>query len=182
MLECNGLISTFASDKSIECMAECVWSNDSWDRDVRNRWLINALKINIDFIRYDNKLIMIRQISEKETYAIWWSLLGLLSWYPLILVKALQLIWRSGTCRFRYPNFKWVEVTWLWDRVPVQKFHSWPPGWHPPLGLQWSWLSIAPTQCNAFSLFNTEAWTKWLHSADNIFKYIFENAYILIKI
>ena len=30
----------------------------------------------------------------------WWPSLGLLSWYPLILDKSLQLIWRSDTSGF----------------------------------------------------------------------------------
>ena len=32
---------------------------------------------------------------------------------------------------YSYPNsstFKWVAVSWQNDRVPVQKFHWWPPG------------------------------------------------------
>ena len=37
-----------------------------------------------------------------------WSLLGLLSWYPLILVTSLQLIWKWGTRRWnlRVPDFQ----------------------------------------------------------------------------
>ena len=37
-----------------------------------------------------------------------WPLLEPLAWYPLILVKSLQLIWRSGTRRFhlRVPNLQ----------------------------------------------------------------------------
>ena len=44
MLLCNGLISTSGAERSIECIPECVISRDSWERDVRMRELINALK------------------------------------------------------------------------------------------------------------------------------------------
>ena len=45
-------------------------------------------------------------------YVAWWSSLGTLSWYPTILVKSLQLIWRSGT---RSSN----ELQWLDIRIVV---------------------------------------------------------------
>ena len=45
----------------------------------------------------------------------WWPLLGILSWYPVTLVKSLQLIWRLGTCRLnlQVPNLQmsWSDVT-----------------------------------------------------------------------
>ena len=44
--------------------------------------------------------IHIRACSEKHTLdqIARWSLLGILSWYPLILVKSLQLLWWSEKC------------------------------------------------------------------------------------
>ena len=36
-------------------------------------------------------------------YIAWWPILELLSRYPLILVKSLQVIWRSGTLSFNLP-------------------------------------------------------------------------------
>ena len=43
----------------------------------------------------------------------WRPLLGLQYWHPLIFVKPLQLIWRSGAHRFicGYPIIKWVAMT-----------------------------------------------------------------------
>ena len=39
----------------------------------------------------------------------WWSLLVLMSWYPIVLFKLLLLIWRLGAVW--HPIFKWVAVT-----------------------------------------------------------------------
>ena len=50
-------------------------------------------------------------------HSTWWSLLGLLSWYPANLVTSLQLIWRYEI--YGYPVFKRFAVTSLIDRVPV---------------------------------------------------------------
>ena len=43
-----------------------------------------------------------------KVYVTWPSLLVLLPWYPLMIVKSLQLIWRLGTCRcdLRVPNLQ----------------------------------------------------------------------------
>ena len=62
--------------------------------------------------------------SDQITRILEWGILplrGLQSWYPIILVKSLQLIWRLGTRRFhrRVPNLqksccdltKWANVS-----------------------------------------------------------------------
>ena len=52
----------------------------------------------------------------------WWSSLGLSSWYPIILVKSLQLLLRSGTCRFHLlvPNLEISVMTkWQGTRLVV---------------------------------------------------------------
>ena len=43
-----------------------------------------------------------------QCYVTWWLFLELLSWYPIILVKSLPLIWRSGTRRrnLRVPDLQ----------------------------------------------------------------------------
>ena len=48
------------------------------------------------------------------------AIVGILSWCPLIPVKALQLIRKSGTRRFhiRVPDFKSVVVNWLISGYP----------------------------------------------------------------
>ena len=58
-------------------------------------------------------------------HVIWWPLLEPLSWYPLILVKLLQLIWRLGTQSWNLWVFKLDESTARWHLKSARSPHLW---------------------------------------------------------
>ena len=81
----------------------------NWETLLQSKAVSHWLGANL--LSYDSQ---VQNYSKMICYQIWtghvtwWLLLGLLSWYPLILVTSLQLIWRLGTHRWnlRVPNLQ----------------------------------------------------------------------------
>ena len=109
------------------------WHHNEYDgisNHQPNDWLLNRLfrhrskktsKLRVTGLCAGNSPVTseipIQGASNMEKGSIWWHhhvqrLLGLLSWYPIILVKALKLIWRMDSCRRNCWFHIWWKIYW----------------------------------------------------------------------
>ena len=64
-------------------------------------------------------------VNSLHNASIWWRHhVGLLDWYPLILVKSVQFIWRLTTLNkiYVYPIFRYAGLISLKDKAPRESF------------------------------------------------------------
>ena len=118
-------------------LSDAIWQHGSGPRVVQQ--VIAFTWTNVDFLSKVaftrmratlQKVSMSTKYTEKQVNYISKSLTRITTLILCHLVKSFK-DWLPIEFIYSYPNnstFKWVAVSWQNDRVPVQKFHWWPPG------------------------------------------------------